>query len=468
MRHCKIICTLGPAVNDPALIQRLVDEGMDCARLNFSHGTHDGHATIAKYVRDAAKASRRHVALLGDLCGPKMRVGRFADGPIELAQGSRFVLTTREIEGDAKQVSITYRPLPQEVGSGDIILLDDGLLRLRVDEVHDQDIHCVVEVGGPLSNNKGLNVPGVKLSAPALTQKDKEDLAFAIETIGVDYIALSFVRQPEDVLEAKALAKGTPVISKVEKPEAIENLDAIIDASDGVMIARGDLGVEMGSEKVPLIQKRIIREVKERGKVVITATQMLDSMIRNPRPTRAEAADVANAVLDGTDAVMLSGETASGRYPFEAVRMMDAIAREVEDEWLNAEQRRASEPRLVGQWGFATAASRATAFLTFVLPLRAVVVYTSDGRSAGLLSSHRPRSPIVAVTAHESLANRMALEWGIVPKVRPASDDLGHALDEAMELLGEEKLCGSGDAFALVAGWPLSGHTNTVKLHRMP
>ncbi len=467
-RRCKIVCTMGPAVATDEAVKQLIAAGMDCARLNFSHGTHAAHAETAARIRAAAKDARRHIAILADLCGPKMRVGRFADNSVELVPDTRFVLTSREVIGSTKEVSITYKTLPQEVSKGDVILLDDGLLKLRVDEVHDQDIHCIVEVGGELSNNKGMNVPGATLNAPALTDKDRTDLAFAVETLGVDYVALSFVRRPEDVLEARALARDVPLIAKIEKPEAIDCLEAIIDAADGAMIARGDLGVEVGPEKVPLIQKRIINEVKERGKVVITATQMLDSMIRNPRPTRAEAADVANAVLDGTDAVMLSGESASGKYPIESVRMMTAIITEVESEWIGAADREAKDPQHVGQWGFATAAARAAAFLSFVLPLRAIVVFTSDGRSAGLLSGHRPRAMIVGVADNARLANRMALEWGVVPKVRATqSEDLADVLKVSIDLVTEDKLCASGDAFALVAGWPVSGHTNTVKLHRL-
>lgn len=469
MRRVKIVCTIGPASAEPHMLERLVEAGMDCARLNFSHGTHQSHAEVYHRVREAASKARRPLAILADLCGPKMRVGSFAAGGTDLQIGARFTLTTRPITGNDGEVSVTYEPLPQDVKPGDAILLDDGLLRLRVEETSDTEVHCRVEIGGRLSNNKGLNVPGATLSTPALTDKDKQDLAFAVHELGVDYVALSFVRTPDDVDQTKELAGHTPVIAKIEKPEALDCLSEILDTADGAMVARGDLAVEIGSEKVPLVQKRIIREVNERGKIVITATEMLDSMMRNPRPTRAESTDVANAVLDGTDAVMLSGETAAGRYPVEAVKMMDAIAREVETAWLADAGDRLISPALIEQehWGFATAAARAAALLSTVIDLKAIVAFTHDGRSAALLSEHRPKAPIVAVTATSAVANRLALDWGVVPRVEVPPEDLEETLRLSTALLVREKLCSKGDAFAMVVGWPLSGRTNTVKLHRL-
>lgn len=469
MRRAKIVCTLGPASATPEMIDALIEAGMDCARLNFSHGTHETHAAAAKMVREAAAKARRPIAILADLCGPKMRVGRFAHGPVELVEGARFILTTEDVPGDQERVSHSYRPLPQDVIPGDHILLDDGLLRLRVVETTATDVVTEVEVGGMLSDRKGLNVPGAKLSTPALTEKDREDLAFAVDELKVDYLALSFVRSADDVVQAQQLAKGTPVIAKLEKPEAIDNLDAICDVADGAMVARGDLGVEVGPEKVPLIQKRIIRAINDRGKIVITATQMLDSMIRNPRPTRAEAADVANAVLDGTDAVMLSGETASGKYPVEAVRMMDAIIREVEEHWLADSERTIQDPKLVDRrlWGFADAAARASALLSYAMPLKALVTFTRDGRTARLLSEFRPRAMIVAITPRPEVANQLALEWGIIPRFEIPPDTLEEALRLAAGLLIREKLGKHGDSVAIVMGWPPSVGTNTVKLHQL-
>lgn len=442
---------------------------MDCARLNFSHADHEWHARTAARVREAAARARRPLAILADLSGPKMRVGEIEGGSVQLIEGRRITLTTREVRGTADEVSVSYEALPREVGPGDCVLLDDGLLRLRVIQTDGTDVVCEVEVGGPLSDHKGINLPGVHLSTPALTDKDRVDLRFAVDELHVDYVALSFVRHPADVLQAKELAGDVPVIAKIEKPQAVERLEAIAEAADGVMVARGDLGVEMGAEKVPLLQKRIIREVNVRGKLVITATQMLESMVRNPRPTRAEAADVANAVIDGTDAVMLSGETASGRYPIESVRMMDAIVCEVESEWLETMARQVRELRLgeTEDWSFPTAAARAAALMASVLPLKAVVTFTRDGRSAGLVAEYRSLAPIVAVSANPRVANRLALEWGVTPRVEVPPDDLEETLRICTALLVREGLCRKGDAFAMVLGWPLSGRTNTVKLHRI-
>jgi pyruvate kinase len=467
MRRAKIVCTLGPSVTNPEMIDRLVAAGMDCARLNFSHGSHEAHAAAAKLVRDAAAKARRPLAILADLCGPKMRVGRFADGKIELDVGQRFTLTTRDIAGTKEMVSQTYEPLPRDVRPGTIVLLDDGLLRLRVVETNATDVICEVEIGGELSDKKGLNVPGANLSTPALTPKDRDDLVFAVETLKVDYLALSFVRRPEDVAEAQAIARGTPVIAKIEKPEAIDNLAAILDQAEGAMVARGDLGVEVGSEFVPLLQKRIIREVNARGKLVITATQMLDSMIRNPRPTRAEAADVANAVLDNTDAVMLSGETASGKYPIEAVSMMDAIVREVEREMLKEDAGAGALPPITEGWKFNDAAARTAARLSYLVDVKAIVTFTRDGRTARLLSENRPRAPVLAITSRQEVATRLALEWGVIPRLEVPPEDLEETLRTATSTLAREKLCKHGDAFAMVFGWPLSGGTNTIKLHRL-
>jgi len=467
MRRTKIVCTLGPASSDQEQIDALVAAGMDCARLNFSHGEWENHRKTAELVRKASQKARRPLAILADLCGPKMRVGTFANGSIDLIDGESFTFTTEDVEGDEKRVSVSYEPLPRDVRVGDKILLDDGLLRLRVEEATATDVLCTVEVGGTLSDRKGLNLPGVELSTPALTDKDKADLRFAVDELKVDYLALSFVRTASDVQEAKDLAEGTPIIAKIEKPKAVENLDEIIGVADGLMVARGDLGVELGSEKVPLTQKRIIRQGNLHGKVVITATQMLDSMIRNPRPTRAEAADVANAVLDGTDAVMLSGETAVGKYPAQSVEMMGKIIREVEEDWSRGEAAGPTELLLADadDWQFPNAAARAAALLSKVLPLKAVVTFTRDGRSARLLSEYRPRAPVFAITSDQRVATRLALEWGICPRVEVPPEAAQEALRICTALLVREGACKKGDAFAMVVGWPPSGRTNTVKLH---
>jgi pyruvate kinase len=469
VRRTKIVCTLGPASNTKAKVGELVGAGMNCARLNFSHGDHESHAAVAKLVREAAAEARRPMAILADMQGPNMRVGRFATGPIEPSPGDRFALTAAEVKGNQEIVSVTYASLASDVEPGDSVALDDGLIRLRVDAVEGNTVHTIVEDGGTLSDNKGLNLPGVSISAPGMTDKDRQDLAFAISGLKADYIALSFVRSAQDVEEAKALTGDVPVIAKIERPEAVAALSEIVAAADGIMIARGDLGVELGAEKVPLIQKRIIRETNAGGKVVITATQMLDSMIRNPRPTRAEAADVANAVMDGTDAVMLSGETAAGRYPVQSLEMMDAIIREVESDYVEDLSREFRELKSVGDedWPFSNAAARAAAVLTTHLPLKAVVVFTQDGRSAGLLAEHRPRAPILAVTSDVRVARRLALEWGVIPRIEVPPESLDETLRIATSLLVREKLCQRGEAFALVVGWPTSGRTNTLKLHRL-
>ncbi len=467
MRRTKIVCTMGPACASGDRLERLIAAGMDCARLNFSHGDHESHARMAERVRRAAAAAGRPVSLLCDLQGPKIRVGRFPEGSVELDAGQKFVLTGGEGACDREHATVSYEQLANDVRGGDVILLDDGLLQLRVERVDGDEVHTVVEVGGRLSDNKGVNLPGAKLSVPALTEKDRRDLEFAVNQLRVDYVALSFVRRAEDVREAQELAGDTPVIAKLEKPEALENLEAICDQADGVMVARGDLGVEVGSAKVPLVQKRIIREANQRGKLVITATQMLDSMIRNPRPTRAEAADVANAVLDGTDAVMLSGETATGRYPVESVQMMDSIALEVEEATLEVSDISRARPMVASDWELTSAAAKGAALLSFTLPLSAIVVFSSDGRSAELVSEYRPRAPIFAIVPNERAAQRLAVRWGVTPVFRQRVSELAELPERASEELIDANLARPGDAIAVVTGWEPGERTNTVTLHRV-
>ncbi|MBV8780605.1 MAG: pyruvate kinase, partial [Phycisphaerae bacterium] len=333
-RHSKIVCTIGPATSSAGMIERLIEAGMDVARLNFSHGTHAEHAERIALLRDAAMKQQKPIAIIADLQGPKIRTGPLAGKtPVELKAGQRFVITTAKVMGDANRVSTTFRPLPREVHRGNKILLSDGLIELRVTQVLGEKVVTEVVNGGILGEHKGINLPGVQLRVPALTAKDRADLAFALKE-GANYVAVSFVRHAEDVVLAKNLirraGRDTPVIAKLEKPEAIENLDAILRVADGVMVARGDLGVEMNPERVPVVQKMIIARAREARRPVITATQMLESMTQNPRPTRAEASDVANAIFDGSDAVMLSAETASGKYPVEAVSMMARIIEDAE------------------------------------------------------------------------------------------------------------------------------------------
>lgn len=448
MRRAKILATLGPASANEETLGAFFRIGVDAIRLNFSHGTPEQHRVNAALVRKVSESLGRTVAIVGDLAGPKIRIGTFASGPIELRSGALFTLTFEPVAGDASRVSMTY-PLANDVRPGDVILLDDGLLRLRVERVEPPAVITRVEVGGILSDNKGINVPGTRLKTSALTEKDRRDIALARE-IGVDYLALSFVRTADDIRECKQLAGDIPVIAKLEKPEAVAHLEAIVAECDGLMVARGDLGVEIGSEKVPLVQKQAIKTVNAAGKIVITATQMLDSMIRNPRPTRAEAADVANAVLDGTDVLMLSGETASGRYPVEAVAMMDTIVREVEASPL---YQALPEPAAFGEaWAFGNACARAAAITSRSVPLAAVVVSTRSGHTASLLAEYRPRAPIVAVTPDVRTARRLALEWGVVPYLGDLHVDYDRAMILADEAARRAAGARSGDNIAVVLG----------------
>jgi pyruvate kinase len=469
MRRAKIVCTLGPASSTPQMIGSLIEEGMDVARLNFSHGDPDSHLQLIRTLRQEADKRGRAVAILQDLQGPKIRVGRFAEGRVELTAGQEFVITTREIVGDQRAVSTTYKGLPRDVSAGDTILLDDGYLQLQVVAVDGEDIRSRVVVGGTLKNNKGINLPGVKISAPALTDKDRADIALGLRA-GVDFLALSFIRDPADVREARRLATTDevriPIIAKLEKPKAVERLDEIVEAADGVMVARGDLGVEMGPEKVPLIQKRVIRSTNRRGKVVITATQMLESMIENPRPTRAEASDVANAVLDGTDALMLSGETASGRYPLAAVRTMARIIEEIEgssDYRMNLEQPTLDLPVSTN------AIANGAVVAARQMKLKVLACFSDSGGIARLVSEYRPEAKILGLTTNEATYRRLALYWGVQPGlISPAAttDEMFGRIEDALRRRG---LAQSGDTVAITLGVPIgSGEsTNLLKIHRV-
>ena len=462
-RHSKIVCTLGPATNSPRMIRRLLEAGMDVARLNFSHGTHETHAQSIAMVHAAAAELGKTVGILADLQGPKIRTGALAGGgTVNLRSGQQFIITTAKILGDSTRVNTTFRPLPREVKSGDRILLSDGLIELRVEKVRGQEVICRVVNGGSLGEHKGINLPGVKLRVPALTPKDRIDLRFALDH-NVDFIAASFVRRPEDVLLAKALIrrakKDTPVISKLEKPEAIENLEGILRVSDGVMVARGDLGVEMNPETVPVVQKNIIARAREFRRPVITATQMLESMTQNPRPTRAEASDVANAVFDGSDALMLSAETASGAYPLEAVQMMDRIIREAEAN--NSHVLRPSP----AQFNIAETASELICHASEELHMKVIAVFTETGSTARLVSKHRPRRPIIAFSTIQETRRRLSLNWGVVPRTIGKVQNIEELIQVAEKRLIEEHLVQPGDVVGIVAGTPLfvGGTTNFMK-----
>jgi pyruvate kinase len=465
-RHSKIVCTIGPASRSPRIIDRLIRAGMDVARLNFSHGSHEEHAQSIAIIRAAAVERKKPVAILADLQGPKIRTGALAGGgPVQLRAGQQFVITTSRILGDSTRVNTTFTPLPREVHSGDRILVSDGLIELCVRQVRGNEVICEVVNGGALGQNKGINLPGVKLRVPALPPKDRIDLAFALKQ-GANYVAVSFVRRAEDVLAAKLLirraGKDTPVIAKLEKPEAIENLDAILRVTDGVMVARGDLGVEMNPERVPVVQKTIIARAREFRRPVITATQMLESMTENPRPTRAEASDVANAIFDGSDAVMLSAETASGKYPVEAVSMMARIIEEAE-----ASITEFPRPSMQEQLKVAETVAELVCHASRELHMKLIAVFTHSGFTARLVSRYRPLVPIVAFSPEAETRRRMALIWGVLPRNIPNVKKVDGLAAVAEKRLLEERLVRKGDVIGIVAGTPMGirGTTNFMKFH---
>lgn len=466
-RHSKIVCTIGPASREPRILKRLLEAGMDVARLNFSHGSHSEHLDCMQTLRSTANKLGKTIAILADLQGPKIRTGALAGGmPVTLRAGQEFTITTAKILGDSTRVNTTFLPLPKEVHRGDRILLSDGLIELRVESVRLKEVYCRVVNGGALGEHKGINLPGVKLHVPALTPKDKADLKFALAQ-AVDYVAVSFVRRPEDVVLAKKLirraGKETPVIAKLEKPEAIENLEGILRVSDGVMVARGDLGVEMNPECVPVAQKSIIAHAREFRRPVITATQMLESMTENPRPTRAEASDVANAIFDGSDAVMLSAETASGKYPVEAASMMARIIEEAEASITEFSRPARAQEKLK----IAETVAELVCHASRELHLKWIVVFTHSGFTARLISRYRPLVPIAAFSPEAETRRRLALVWGVVPLAIPDLRKVDQLAEISEKRLLEEKLVRQGDLIAIVAGTPMGvrGTTNFMKFH---
>ncbi len=478
MRRTKIVCTIGPATNSEEQLERLMQAGMNVARLNFSHGTQQEHAIVIERIRAIAARLGCAIAILQDLQGPKIRTGSLRDGKsVTLVDGTRITITTRNVLGTAEVISTTYKQLPHDVKPDDRILLNDGLLELRVLDKNETDVFCMVIHGGQLGEHKGINLPGVAVSVPALTEKDRDDLRFGIMH-DVDYVALSFVRKPEDILEAKQyiyelqLAHNNEqkknflpirLIAKLEKPEAITCLDEILEVADGVMIARGDLGVEMAPEKVPLIQKHIIARCNELGLPVITATQMLESMVTNPRPTRAEVNDVSNAVLDGTDSVMLSAETATGAYPIEAIQMMVRILLETE-----AGNRTARQPE-AQRLTQARAVSHAARALSEEASVKAIVVFTRSGNSAHLISKDRPRVPILAYTPSQRVQRQLALWWGVWPRCIEMQGTTERLIERVEQRLLEDKLIAPGEYVVIMGGLPVANwaRTNFVKLHRI-
>ncbi|PWW24635.1 pyruvate kinase [Geodermatophilus normandii] len=465
-RRAKIVCTLGPATSSLEQITALVESGMDVARLNFSHGAHADHEAAYRNVRKASDTTGHAVAVLADLQGPKIRLGTFADGPVHWATGSRVCVTVEDVPGTAERVSTTYKGLANDARVGDRLLVDDGKLALSVVAVDGPDVWCLVVEGGEVSNNKGLSLPGVAVSVPALSEKDEEDLRFALH-LSVDFIALSFVRSPADVELVRDIMRQedvfVPVIAKLEKPEAVANLEAIVEAFDGVMVARGDLGVELPLEQVPLVQKRAVQAARERNKPVIVATQMLESMITNSRPTRAEASDVANAVLDGADAVMLSGETSVGRFPIAAVRTMERIIDAVESDDVRVpDLNRRSRSR-------SGAIVRAAKDIGEALEVKALCTFTQTGETARRLAALHPRQPLLAFTVDGRVRSLLALSWGVetflVPSVEH-TDDMVEQVDFSLLSIGRLKV---GDRVVVVAGSPPNtvGSTNLIRVHEV-
>ena len=463
-RRTKIVATIGPATSSPDVLRSLIEAGATTLRLNFSHGTHDDHQRSIRLIRQLSFELNQPVGILQDLQGPKIRLGRFEDGSIVLKTGDRYILTSNLMTGNQTMNCVTYDLLAEEVPAGATILLDDGRVEMRVEEVKRSagELHCQVVVGGVLSNNKGVNFPGVYLSIKAITDKDRKDLTFGLDQ-GVDWVALSFVRNPQDVLEIKELisaaGKQVPVIVKIEKHEAIQEMESILSISDGVMVARGDLGVELPAEDVPILQKRLIATANRRGIPVITATQMLDSMVHSPRPTRAEVSDVANAILDGTDAIMLSNETAVGKYPIEAVKTMAQIA-------LRIEQEPPIRQMTDSGRSIPNAISQAVARIAGQLDAAAIMTLTKSGATARNVSKFRPQKPILAITPHVDVARQLQLVWGVKPLLVLDLPSTGQTFQAAVSVAQENQLLQEGDLVVMTAGTlqGVSGSTDLVKV----
>lgn len=467
----KIVCTIGPASQSPVILEQLIQAGMNVARLNFSHGTQSSHCEAMVNIRRLAKRSDKPIAILQDLAGPKIRIGQIKEEFVTLESGAMFTLTGRQVPGDSNQVSLSYPALPQEVHPGDSLLLSDGTLELKVVETTSQDIKCQVVVGGALGSFKGINLPTRSIRVPILTDKDKNDLAFGIEQ-EVDYIALSFVRNADDVLHVKRFMEkykcSIPIIAKIEKHEAVANIDEIIAVVDGIMVARGDLGVETPLEKVPLVQKMLIEKANRAGKPVITATQMLRSMVDNPRPTRAEVTDVANAVFDGTDAVMLSEETATGNYPVEAVAMMSKIARDAEsgipyESWTERFGTK-DEKTIPESVGYAACKLAETIHAAYIIS------FTQSGSTAQIVAKYRPRPPILAPTPEEKTFRRLSLIWGVVPILSEESQNTDEMIKKTFQAVVKSGLAERGQKVVITAGIPVGvpGTTNMIKAEVLP
>jgi pyruvate kinase len=469
MRRAKIVCTLGPAVDSYDQLKALVEAGMNVARFNFSHGSHAEHEERYHRVRKVAEETGRAIGVLADLQGPKIRLGKFADGPVELVSGDIFTITTEDVLGDKTICSTTYKGLPGDVSVGDPILINDGNVALRVLEVDGPRVRCLVVEGGVISDHKGINLPGTAVNVPALSEKDIDDLRFALH-LGVDMVALSFVRDAKDVRDVHRVmdeeGRRLPVIAKVEKPQAVDNMEDVVAAFDAVMVARGDLAVEYPLEKVPVVQKRLVELCRRNAKPVIVATQMMESMINNSRPTRAEASDVANAILDGADAVMLSAESSVGKYPIETVKTMSRIVEAAEEELLKRglQPLNGRKPRTQGG-----AVARAAAELSDFLDGKALVAFTKSGDTARRLARYRVPVPVLAFTTEEATRNQLALTWGVQTTVVPYvenTDAMVRIVDAEMLKLSEY---GEGDTVIITAGSPpgVAGTTNLVRVHHL-
>ncbi|EFA73946.1 PEP-utilising enzyme, mobile region protein [Raphidiopsis brookii D9] len=467
LRRTKIVATIGPATSSPEMLKAIIEAGATTLRLNFSHGTHTDHQRSIRLIRQTAFELNRPVAILQDLQGPKIRLGKFDNGFIMLSKGDRFTLTNRPVVGNEEISCVTYDYLAEEVPIGSKILLDDGRVEMVVEEINRDkgDLHCRVTVAGKLSNNKGVNFPGVYLSIKAMTDKDREDLMFGLDQ-GVDWVALSFVRNPQDIIEIKELisstGKNVPVVAKIEKHEAIEQMEEVLSLCDGVMVARGDLGVELPAEDVPVLQKRLIATANRLGIPIITATQMLDSMVSNPRPTRAEVSDVANAILDGTDAVMLSNETAVGNYPVEAVATMARIAERIEQEQINTSSRLGKDDKR----SIPNAISQAVGQIAENLGAAAIMTLTQTGATARNVSKYRPKTPILAITPHVNVARQLQMVWGVRPLLVLDLPSTGQTFQAAINVAQEKRLLSEGDLVVMTAGTlqGVSGSTDLIKV----
>jgi pyruvate kinase len=467
MRRAKIVCTLGPAVESPEKVRELIAAGMNMARLNLSHGSYDEHQSRLDQVRAAAAEAGLPIAILVDLQGPKIRLARFKDGPHDLARGDIFTITTDEIEGTKERVGTTFKGLPGDCKAGDRILIDDGKVTVEVIEVKGNDVITKVIEPGAVSNNKGINLPGVAVSVPALSEKDMDDLRWGLRA-GADFIALSFVRNADDIKDVHRImdeeGRRVPVIAKIEKPQAVDNLVSIVEAFDGIMVARGDLGVELPIEDVPLVQKRCVELARDAAKPVIVATQMLESMMTNSRPTRAEATDCANAVLDGADALMLSGETSVGEFAIEAVQTMSRIIQRTEEGGLERIRPLKHEPRTKGG-----AITKAAVEVGAIVGAKFLVAFTQSGDSARRMSRLRSPIPILALTPDHGTYNRLALSWGVEPMITPVVSHTDEMVKQVDGLLLESKRTTIGDNVIIVAGSPpgIPGSTNAMRVHRM-